>query len=188
MYNLLAYSTSVPVNDGHEKLSTRIDIIHRGLLRSVKRFYLEEFKQDNKKIVKRRFKQVRAQDMLEGFRNTCYRLFGDLPNLDLIAQFLKIVCSVKHKGKFAYDELIKAKGDLVVKVMRNYSHSLIDKIFEIEELKFIVKYLAENHKERIFTFTRHIQTLDYNAYSKVLDLWMLKFDGSLSRPSTIKKT
>ena len=61
--------------------------------------------------------------------------------------------------------------------MNKYSHSLIEKIFEIEELKFIVKYLVENHEERIFTFTRHIKTPDYNSYSKVLDLWMLKFEG-----------
>ena len=91
LYNHLAYSTSVTINDSQQKLSTRIDIVNRGLLRSVKRFYLEEFKEDNKKIVKKRFRQVRAQDILEGFKKTCHRLFGDLPNLDLIAQFLKIV-------------------------------------------------------------------------------------------------
>ena len=178
MYNRLLYSTSIQINDiYHEKLSTRIDIVNRGLLRSVKKFYLEEFKKDNRKIVKKRFRQVRAQDILEGFRKTCHRLFGDLPNLDLIAQFLKIFWGIKHKSEFAYDESIKSKGDLVVKVMHKYSHSLIEKIFQIEELKFIVKHLVENHKERIFTFTRHLKTLDHNSYSKVLDLWMLKFEG-----------
>ena len=65
----------------------------------------------------------------------------------------------------------------MIKAMYKYSHSLIEKIFQIEELKFIVKHLVENHKERIFTFTRHVKTLDHNSYSKVLDLWMLKFEG-----------
>ena len=76
----------------------------------------------------------------------------------------------------------------MVKAMHKYSHSLINELFKIEELKFIVKNLVENHRERIFTFTRHIKTLDYNAYSKVLDLWMLKFDGNLTRPSKLNKT
>ena len=115
--------------------------------------------------------------MLQGFKNTCYRLFGNIPNLDSISQFLMTVCSVRQKGNFTYDESIKAKGDLVLEVMRKYSNKSFEKLFTIEELEFVVKYLVDNHKERVFKFTRHMQTLDYQTYSKVLDSWILKFEG-----------
>ena len=166
-----------------EKLWKRFDVVNRGLLRSVRRFYLEEFKKDNKRIIKKRFKQVKGMKIFEGFRSTCCRLFGNIPNLDSIAQFLMIICSVKHKGSFTYDESIKAKGDLVLQVMHKYSNKSFEKIFKIEELEYVVKYLVENHKERIFKFTRHMQALDYQTYSKVLDSWIFKFDELLTRYS-----
>ena len=87
------------------------------------------------------------------------------------------VCSVRQKGNFAYDESIKAKGDLVLEVMRKYSNKSFEKLFTFKELEFVVKYLVENHKERVFKFTRHMQTLNYQTYSKVLDSWILKFEG-----------
>ena len=121
--------------------------------------------------------------MFQGFKNTCYRLFGNIPNLHSIAQFLMIVCSVKYKGNFQYDESIKVKGDLVVLMMRKYTNKSFEKIFKIEELEYVVKYLVENHKERVFKFTRHMQALDYQTYSKVLDSWIFKFDEILTRSS-----
>ena len=71
--------------------NNRNDIVNRALLRSIKRFYYEEFKKDNKRIVKKRFKQVLPKVMFNGFKRTCHRLFGDMPNLDIITQFVMII-------------------------------------------------------------------------------------------------
>ena len=113
--------------------------------------------------------------MFEGFKSTCCRLFGNIANLDSIAQFLMIVSSVKYKGNYNYDQFIKIKGDLVSHVLRNFTNKSMEEIFKIEELQFAIKYLAENHKERMLKFAGNMQTLDYQRYSEVLDSWMLKF-------------
>ena len=94
-----------------------------------------------------------------------------------------IICSVKYKGNFAYEKSIKAKADIVVQAIRKFTNKSIDKIFKIEELEFVVKYLVDNHKERIFKFTSHMQALDYQTYSEVLDSWIFRFNEILARPS-----
>ena len=81
--------------------------MNKALLRSVKRFYLEEFKKDNKRIVKKRFKQAHIDEVFAGFITTCYRLFGDHPDLDNITQFVMIICSIKPIQEFEYDAIIK---------------------------------------------------------------------------------
>ena len=121
--------------------------------------------------------------MFEGFKSTCCRLFGSIPNLDSIAQFLMIICSVKYKGNFTYEKSIKAKADIVVQAIRKFTNKSIDRIFKIEELEFVVKYLVDNHKERIFKFTSHMQASDYQTYSEVLDSWIFRFNETPAKPS-----
>ena len=50
--------------------SQRADIVNKALLRSLKRFYFQEFKKDNKRIVKKRFRQVQAEEIFNGFKKT----------------------------------------------------------------------------------------------------------------------
>ena len=151
-------------------------MINRALLRSVRRFYLEEFKKDNKRIVKKRFKQVKVIDIFKGFKKTRNRLFGDnFQNDDTITQFVMIISSVKCKGKYSYDEEIKAKGELVARQMQDYSYGTFQKIFEIKEFEFIVKYLLENHYDRIFKFTSHMRKIDRQGYLEEFQKWMSNF-------------
>ena len=100
---------------------------------SVRRFYLEEFKKDNKRIVKKRFKQVDAVDVFKGFLKTCKRLFGDKNNLVQITQLVMIISFVKPRDEYPYDEAIKQKGEIITETMRVYLVSMFHKLFQIEE-------------------------------------------------------
>ena len=155
-------------------------MINRALLRSVKRFYLEEFKKDNKRIVKKRFKQVKAKEIFQGFKKTCNRLFGDTINTNIITQFVMIICCIKYKGEYLYNAQIKTKGDLLIKQMQDYSHRTFPKVFEIREFEFIVKYLLENHYNRMFKFTSHMQKIDRQAYQEEIQKWISNFSESKS--------
>ena len=94
-------------------LSERQDVINKALLRSIKRFYLEEFRKDNNSLTKLRYKQVPAEMILKGFKDTSRRLFGDIPNLSQISQFLMIISSINPKNKYPYSKRILAKGEQV---------------------------------------------------------------------------
>ena len=108
---------------------------------------MKEFKKDNKKIVKKRFKQVNAVKVFDGFLKTCKRLFGDIPNITQMAQLIMIISCVKPRNKYSYDQTIKQKGELIIKAMQDYTLSSFNKLFEIEEFGFIIRFIFQNHLE-----------------------------------------
>ena len=122
-------------------------------------------------------------DMFNGFKTTCYRLFGDIPNLDIIAQFLMIICGVKYKGKYPYDASIKEKAELVVKLVQEYSNLKFQRLFELQELGFLIKYLHDNHNDRLFKFTQHMQSFNDQVFAKTIESWIFKFEEGLAKPS-----
>ena len=108
---------------------------------------MKEFRKDNKRIVKKRFKQVNAANVFDGFLKTCKRLFGDLPNFTQMAQLIMIISCVKPRNKYSYDQTIEQKGELITQAMQVYTVSNFNKLFEIEEFGFIIKFIVQNHLE-----------------------------------------
>ena len=152
----------------------RPDIVHKSLLRSVKRFYLQEFRKDNKKATKNRYRQVQSKNLVECFKTTCQRLLGDIPNIESVSQFLMVISWFKPGDRYL-DDAIKFKGELVLQVMNRYSRENFKKIFEIEELGILIKYLANNHQEELLQSTSQNKIRNTKVYAKALDDWMKKF-------------
>ena len=121
-YDIFFYSTTMTKNHSAKKsFSEREDVINKALLRSIKRFYLQEFKKDNLFIVQQRYRQVSASTILNGFKTTCRRLFGDIPNLHKISQFLMIISGIKPMNKYPFSKRILKKGEHVSSAMYKYS-------------------------------------------------------------------
>ena len=108
-------------NSSKKSFSDREDVINKGLLRSIRRFYLHEFKKDNPSIVQQRYIQVSASTMLNGFKTTCRRFFGGIPNLQKIPQFLMIISGIKPMNKYPFSKRILKKGEHVSSAMYKYS-------------------------------------------------------------------
>ena len=111
---------------------------------------MEEFRNDNKSLIKLRYRQVPAAMILNGFKDTCRRLFGDIANLNQISQFLMIISSIHSMNKYPFDKKILAKGEKVSAIMYKYSYTKFQRLFAIEEFEFVFKYIYNNHRERIF--------------------------------------
>ena len=148
--------------------------MHKSLLRSVKRFYLQEFRKDHKKIIKNRYRQVKGKKLAECFKTTCERLLGSIPNIESVSQFLMVISCFKPGDKYPNDS-VKFKGELLIEVMNRYSRENFKKIFEIEELGILIKYLVDNHQEKLLQFTSQNKIRDTKVYMKALDNWMKKF-------------
>ena len=58
----------------------------------------------------------------------------------------------------------------------NHTGNMFKKVFQIKELEFVIKFLLDNHRDRLFSFTSHSQKTNYEVYSKVIDSWMKEFD------------
>ena len=157
----------------------RVDVVNKSLLRTVRRFVMREFRKDNKRLVKKRFWQVKAEDIHAGFVKTCNRLFKDLANIDSISQFAMIISGIKPLDTYLFEESVKANGDLVVKLMYDYSVSKFKKIFQINELKEIVRYILKNHPDDMHkpnSSKNQAYQANQESYAKMIDHWMAKFD------------
>ena len=167
-------ATSKIINKKKE-LKDRQDVINKALLRSLKRFYLEEFRSDNKYIMKKRYKQVPGEMVLNGFTKTCRRLFGDIPNINEISQFVMIISWIKPVDKYPFIEQILTKGERICKVMCKYSYAKLQELFDIQEFEFVFRFIYDNHRERIFKLCTKKQVDNKEAYSQMLDSWIDKF-------------
>ena len=70
----------------------------------------------------------------------------------------------------------------MVQQIQKYQRKLFPSLFEIKELEFVVKFLFNNHKDRLLKFTEHMTKENYEFYSKALDSWIVKFDKCYSKP------
>ena len=176
LHDPLFYSTVTSQSRAYTKpLWERRDVIEKAVLRSIKRFYLQEFKKDNEKIVNKRYKQANDHTILRGFKKTCIRLFGDIPQIHEISQFLMIVSSIKPSSKCDFSKEIQRKASFVNSVMYKFSITKWKKIFEIEELGFVFKYVYKNHPEFLFQAWKSRAKELKQKCAETLDHWMIKF-------------
>ena len=174
-HNPVSYTTASNKLKRERKLNERQDVINKALLRSIKRFYFEEFRKDNKDLIKKRYKQVPSKVVLNGFKKTCLRLFGDIPNLSQISQFIMILSAISPMDKYSYDKSILTKAEQVCAAMYKYSSIKFKKLFNIEELEFIFCYIYNNHRDRIFKLWTKKEIENKEPYNQMLDTWIAKF-------------
>ena len=48
---------------------------------------------------------------------------------------------------FQFQQTIEQKGELIIKAMQDYTLSSFNKLFEIEEFGFIIRFIFQNHLE-----------------------------------------
>ena len=153
----------------------RSDIINKALLRSIKRFIIKEFKKDNKRLVKKRFRQAKAIDILAGFVKTWNRLLPNIPNIDSIAQFAMILSGIRSSDTYPHEESLKNKADHVVHVIYHYTASQFEQIFKIKELEVIVKFIFENSPEDLYKPHRDKYQTKKELCVRTINAWMGKF-------------
>ena len=137
---------------------------------------MREFKKDNKGLVKKRFLQVKAQDILSGFVKTWNRLLpNNIPDIDSFAQFVMIISWIKSRGTYPYEESIKAKGDIVAKMMQEYKYREFEHIFKIKELKTIFVLVLQNSPEDMYNSCKDKNQARKDQCIMMIDQWMTKF-------------
>ena len=101
------------VNNGRDFLSTRSDVVNKGLLRCIKTFYLKKFKLANQKIVRKRFTKVRTSECIEALESFLKAEFGDdnvSENYQSFAQFMLVFFNLKSMKSISFDKSIIGKG------------------------------------------------------------------------------
>ena len=130
---------------------------------------MKEFRQDNRRIVKKRFEQVDAATVFQGFLKTCTRLFGHIPNIVHMAQLVMIISCMRLLDEYSYDQQIQEKGQLIVQTMQVYSMSNFDKLFQIEELRYIIRFIVQNHLQGFFELISYRNTIKKKVYEQTIN-------------------
>ena len=94
-----------------EKSSKRNDIAHKSLLRQIRKYYSTMFRQNNRKIIKSRFRNVKTNEALEAVKAT----FGSEFNLDGINNdlwfYLVGVIKVKNIHRITWSDNAKNEAN-----------------------------------------------------------------------------
>ena len=96
------------------------------------KFFMKEFRKDNKRIVKKRFKQVDAATVFEGFLKTCTRLFGHIPSIVQIAQLVMIISCVKPCDGYSYINRYKKRGNWLFKPCKYTQCQILRSCFRLK--------------------------------------------------------
>ena len=145
------------------------------MLRSIRRYVVKEFKKDNKKLVKKRYKQVEPMEMFSGFLKTWKRILPDYPDIDTMTQFVMIFSGICSSHAYPYEESIKAKGDQIAKVMQLFVSSQFEELFEIKELEVLFNTVLKNSPEDMYKPCREKYQSKMEACVSMIDQWKIKF-------------
>ena len=94
-------------------LSTRSDVVNKGLLRSIKTYYLKKFKRLNYVIVRRRFTNVKTSECIEALEEFLRAEFQNddiAVNYQKFAKFMVVFLNLKSMKSISFEKSIIAKG------------------------------------------------------------------------------
>ena len=112
--------------------------------------------------------------MFEGFLKTCTRLFGHIPNIVQMAQLVMKISCIKPRDEYSYHEAIKEKGQLIFQTIKVYSVSNFNKLFQIEEFGFIVRFIVQNHLEGFLALISDSNNIEKKVYEQTINFWTEK--------------
>ena len=128
-----------------EKSSKRNDIAHKSLLRQIRKYYSTMFRQNNRKIIKSRFRNVKTNEALEAVKAT----FGSEFNLDGINNdlwfYLVGVIKVKNIHRITWSDNAKNEAFQFLDWWREFSKVKLAKLKTSQLFKIIWRnYISKN--------------------------------------------
>mmetsp|Transcript_743 Transcript_743/g.886 ORF Transcript_743/g.886 Transcript_743/m.886 type:complete len:150 (+) Transcript_743:311-760(+) len=113
------------------------------MLRMLRRFYLNLFKDNNKEFVKRRFTQVEQSELVYASMNFTKKYFPKYEGENL-SYFLVRLFGTRYKGKSSPSNLGEEQGEQVSDCIYKYSFEKFNKMHEIPEFRVVIRYIFEN--------------------------------------------
>ena len=126
------------------------DVVNKTILRSVKRFLLTKFRENNPKLRRTRYSQCRAATIYQATKDMCKELFGDIPQLSEISQFVMVFMALKAKTRYPFDRKIQCGAEEALSCLYSYSNYKFEKLICNPEFKFIALNLLDYHNDKVF--------------------------------------
>ena len=143
-------------------------IVNKAVLRAIRRFYLKIFKNENKKLIKRRYTNVYFEEFVAALdKIIVYKVLPEIQSdVDYkkskysyelselnhdpswpsdLAIFLYRFIGFKSKDERKYSKDIELKGDLMQNWLYRYSNLKLDKLLDVLEFRALFQYVYYLH-------------------------------------------
>ena len=127
-------------------LSSREDVLNKGAIRVIRKYYRDKFKNQNKNIVKKRIVNCKSKDIIEATEALCKDLFPtELWTTDLhyyIAGILKLKgTSYMHR----WSNQVKEEINQFLDCVRMYSKAKFRSLLHSQNFKLIWKHVVDQN-------------------------------------------
>ena len=143
--------------------SFREDVIHKTMIRAVKRFYTKLFKQENPKLFRKRIVNVRVFEILDALEKMCETYIGSECSATM-AEFLLKFLGLKPKNVMQYSFSADKRAEIAISCMYNYSYGKFVKLCKVREFWLLFEHLYENHLDLVFEAEKKTLKLHNDVY------------------------
>lgn len=143
--------------------SFREDVIHKTMIRAVKRFYTKLFKQEFPKLFRKRIINVRVFEILDALEKMCETYIGSECSAS-IAEFLLKFLGLKPKNIMQYSFSADKRAEIAISCMYNYSYGKFAKLCKVREFCLLFEHLYENHLDVVFEAEKKTLKLHNGVY------------------------
>ena len=118
-------------------------VYNKAMLRMIRRYYLNLFKQENKKLVRKRFIRVKTYESIKGAKKMVAKYFPKYTSGQL-HYFLVRLFGCKYKSMNPPKNTAEERGDFVEDTIDNYTQKKFERLHKIPEFKIIFRHIFED--------------------------------------------
>lgn len=134
-----------------KKSKPREDVVVKSVLRAIKKYFLKQFQEHNRKLVRKRIRNIPTRDLLAGLKKMLVAIMGDLPTVDDLAYFLLIILGLKRSKQKVHDQKIEENGLLFIACTKNnYSSAKYNELVKVREVGQLVNHIFTRDLDSFF--------------------------------------
>jgi len=155
-----------------QKLSTRRDVINKTILRIMKRFYIQLFKEMHPHF---KPKSTSANSYLEACSNFIKSLKGFISVNDNLKYLIVSMMANNLTDEYMVDDKTKKSLKLLHSCLYSYSHKALKNMHEDSSLRLLFNYFYQNG-QKFFKMQNNVQK-NYSGYITALENIYKSFNG-----------
>ena len=161
MTNEYFKKSSVEVQSSDQNwLSVRSDLVNKTLIRSIKKLYLNKFKELNKRIVRKRFVNVEADIIMQALVNFWTLEFAEISyeiDLNFMAEFMMLFLGINSYDDYEFSKEAVAKANQAIDCMKIFTFKKLKKVWEAKEFKILLLKICNSELEEFLSSVKAVK-------------------------------
>ena len=174
MTNEYFKKSSVEVESSDQNwLSVRSDLVNKTLIRSIKKFYLNKFKELNKRIVRKRFINVEADIIMQALKNFWTLEFAEISyeiDINFMAEFMMLFLGINSCDGYEFSKETVAKANQAIDWMKIFAFWKLKKVWKAKEFKILLLKIYNSELEEFLSSVKAAKNNNDRYKQAILEL------------------